>query len=124
MENLKYIHRSINRKGKSIRRRLNRWNFRKLQFFMEYKAKWNGLPVGYFKTNYASGLCPICESKLNPNGQRLLKCKNCGLIFDRDVVATLNLYKSGCGELRSPRTLPGEVWLIEPDGTGGPSQGG
>jgi len=118
MENLKHIRNSINRKSKNLRRRLNRWNFRKLQFFIEYKAKWNGLPAEYSKANYTSSLCPICGWKLNPNGQRLLKCERCRITFDRDVVATLNLYKSGCGEFRSPRTLPDEVWLVKPDGTG------
>ena len=118
MENLKHIRNSINRKSKNLRRRLNRWNFRKLQFFIEYKAKWNGLPAEYSKANYTSSLCPICGWKLNPNGQRLLKCERCRITFDRDVVATLNLYKSGCGEFRSPQTLPDEVWLVKPDGTG------
>ena len=101
MENLRYIRNSINRKSKNIRRRLNRWNFRKLQFFIVYKAKWKGLPVEYSKAKYSSSLCPICGCKLNPNGQRLLKCDKCNLEFDRDVVATLNLYKSGCGEFHS-----------------------
>ncbi len=119
MEDLKYIRSSINnRKSKNIRRRLNRWNFRKLQFLIEYKAKWSGLSVDYVKALYTSSLCPICGCRLNPNGQRLLKCGECNLTFDRDVVATLNLFKSGCGEFRSPRTLPDEVWLIKPDGTG------
>ncbi|MHC1600114.1 MAG: RNA-guided endonuclease InsQ/TnpB family protein [Candidatus Methanospirareceae archaeon] len=118
MEDLKYIRNSVNRKSKSIRRRLNRWNFRKLQFFIEYKAKWNGLSVDYVKAYRTSSLCPICGCRLNPNGQRLLKCKKCGVTFDRDVVATLNIFKSGCGEFRSSRTLPDEVRLIKPDGTG------
>ena len=105
MENLKHIRKSINEKCKNIRRRLNRWNFRKLQFFIEYKAKWNGLSVDYVDPNKTSSLCPICGCKLNPNGQRLLKCEKCSLEFDRDVVATLNLFKSGCGEFRSPQTM-------------------
>jgi len=118
MENLKHIRKSANRKNKNIRRRLNRWNFRKLQFFIEYKAKWNGLSINYVKAYRTSSLCPICRSRLNPNGQRLLKCKKCNLEFDRDVVATFNMFKSECGEFRSPRTLPDEIWLIKPDGTG------
>ena len=118
MEDLKNIRDSINRKRKNLRRRLNRWNFRKLQFFIEYKAKWNGLNVKYIEPNGSSSLCPICGYRLNPKGRRILKCNRCNLEFDRDVVATLNLFKSGCGEPRSPRTLPDEVWLIKPDGTG------
>ena len=69
MEDLKLIRNSANRKSKSVRRRLNRWNFRKLQFFMEYKAKWNDLSVNYVKAYKTSSLCPICGLKLNPNGQ-------------------------------------------------------
>ncbi len=118
MEDLKYIRNSVNKKNKNIKRRLNRWNFRKLQFFIEYKAKWNGLSVNYVKAYKTSSLCPICGCRLNLNGQRLAKCNNCGYFGDRDVVATLNIFKSECGELRSPRTLPDEVWLIKPDGTG------
>ena len=124
MENLKNIRKSVNRKSKNIRRRLNRWNFRKLQFFIKYKAKWNGLCVDYVKAYRTSSLCPICGYKLNPNGQRLLKCNKCGLIFDRDVAATYNLFKrsQNVGSLRSPRTLPDEIWLIKPDRTGEPLQ--
>ena len=124
MENLKNIRESINRKNKKIRRRLNRWNFRKLQFFIEYKAIWSGLAVEYINPRKTSSLCPICGHKLkkNPNRQRLLKCEKCKFEFDRDVIATYNLYKKSqnVGSLRSPRTLPDEVLLIREDGTGEP----
>jgi len=66
------------------------------------KAKWNGLSVNYVKAYKTSSLCPRCGYKLNPNGQRLLKCEKCGLEFDRDVVATLNLFKPGCGSPAPP----------------------
>ncbi len=120
MENLNNLRNTINKTNKNLRRRLNRWNFRKLQLFIEYKAKWNNLPVKYSNAEYTSRLCPICGYELNPNGQRLLKCNICNKIFDRDVTATLNLFKSECGEPRSPRTLPDEVLLIKEDGTGEP----
>ncbi len=124
MEDLKYIRVSINKRNKKVRRRLNRWNFRKLQFFIEYKALWNGLVVEYVNPKNTSSLCPICGRKLKKslNGQRLLRCGKCGLGFDRDVIATYNLYKmcQDVGSLRSPRTLPDEVFLIKEDGTGEP----
>jgi len=124
MENLKHIRELINRKNKKIKRRLNRWNFRKLQFFIEYKAMWNGLVIKYVNPKGTSSLCPICGRKLkkSPNGQRLLKCVMCNLEFDRDVIATYNLYKKcqNVGSLCSPRTLPDEVLLIREDGTGEP----
>jgi len=101
MENLKHTRNSANRKSKSIRR-LNRWNFRKLQFFIEYKAKWNGLSVDHVNPRKTSSLCPMCGCRLNPNEQRLVKCNRCGITFDRDVVATLNIFKSGCGSSVPP----------------------
>ncbi len=68
MENLNNIRNAINKTNKNLRRRLNRWNFRKLQTFIEYKAKWNNLPVKYSDAKYTSRLCPICGCNLNPNG--------------------------------------------------------
>ncbi|HIP63206.1 MAG TPA: hypothetical protein EYH04_03725 [Archaeoglobus profundus] len=73
-----------------------------LQSFIEYKARWYGLNVDYVKPYKTSTLCPIYGCKLNPNGQRLLKCKKCNLIF----VATLNLFKSGCGGVPFPPNAP------------------
>lgn len=86
MENLKHMRESINKKNKKVRRRLNRWNFRKLQSSIEYKALWNRLVVEYVNQKSTSSLCPICGRKLkkSPNGQRLLKCNKCNLEFDRD----------------------------------------
>lgn len=85
---------------------------------------WNGLAVEYVNPRRTSSLCPICGHKLkkSPNGQRLLRCKKCKLEFDRDVIATYNLYKKNqnVGSIRSPRTLPDEVLLIKEDGTGEP----
>ncbi|MCD6503217.1 MAG: transposase [Euryarchaeota archaeon] len=49
--------------------------------------------------------CPRCGSRLNPKGQRLLKREKCGITLDRDLVATLNLFKPGCGS-PIPRTPP------------------
>ena len=93
MENLKHIRNSANGKSKNIRRRLNRWNFRKLQFFIEYKAKLNGIPVVYVNPRKTSSLCPKCGGRLAPKGQRLLKCKSCGYENDRDVIASLNMLR-------------------------------
>jgi len=56
----------VNKKNKNLRRRLNRWNFRKLQFFIEYKAKWCCLDVDYVNPYKTSTLCPICWSGLYP----------------------------------------------------------
>jgi len=110
LENLKGIRKAINRrelkinkyngklqphrtKPRKLLRRLNSWAFRKIQFFIEYKAKWNGLLVNYLDAKLTSSLCPTCGSRLEPNGHRVLRCKNCDFEMDRDVIACLNLLK-------------------------------
>ncbi len=91
MENLKNIRRHI-RYGRKMNRRLHSWNFRKLQFCIEYKAKLEGLPVVYVDPRGTSSLCPICGGKLAPNGHRRVKCR-CGYEQDRDITACLNLLR-------------------------------
>ena len=92
LENLKGIRKNIN-KGKNLNRRLHSWNFRKLQFFIEYKAKLNGIPVVYVNPRKTSSLCPRCGGDLAPKGWRLTKCRKCGYENDRDVVACLNMLR-------------------------------
>jgi len=92
MEDLKGIRGRINY-GRILNRRLHSWNFRKLQFYIEYKAKLEGLPVVYASPKGTSSLCPMCGGRLAPNGHRAVKCKKCGYENDRDVTACLNLLR-------------------------------
>ena len=81
-------------RGKSLNRRLRGfWPVRCLQFYIDYKAKLAGLLVHYVNPRGTSTRCPICGSKLVPNGHRVLKCPKCGLEGDRDVIACLNILK-------------------------------
>jgi putative transposase len=91
MEDLKGIRQHISY-GRKLNRRLHTWNFRKLQFYIEYKAKLNGLPVIYVKPRGTSSLCPICGGRLAPNGHRQLKCR-CGYENDRDITACINILR-------------------------------
>ncbi|MCQ5340779.1 MAG: RNA-guided endonuclease TnpB family protein [Candidatus Methanomethylicia archaeon] len=91
MEDLKGIRKYIN-KGRILNRRLHSWNFRKLQFYIDYKAKLEGLPVIYVNPKGTSSLCPICGGKLASNGHRQMKCK-CGYENDRDIIACLNMLR-------------------------------
>ena len=101
MEDLKEIRKRI-KYGRVLNRRLHTWNFRKLQSYIEYKAKLEGLPVEYVNPRRTSSLCPICGGKLIAlNGYRLMKCI-CGYENDRDVVACLNMLRMR-GLIRSPR---------------------
>ncbi len=93
LEDLKNIRKHINY-GRKMNRRLHSWNFRQLQSYIEYKAKLNGIPVVYVNPKGSSSHCPICGEKLAPNGQWSEKlCRKCEIIWNRDVVACLNLLK-------------------------------
>jgi putative transposase len=108
MENLKGIRKAINKrklkrnkyngkiqahrtKSKRLLRRLNSWNFRKLQKFIEYKALWNDNLVSYVNPNGTSSTCPICGRRSDPNG-RLFECE-CGFKLNRDLLACINMLK-------------------------------
>ena len=92
MEDLNGIKRR--NRGRSLNRRLHGfWPVRRLQFYIDYKAKLAGLPVHYVNPKGTSTRCPICSSRLVPNGHRVLKCPKCGLEGDRDVIACLNILK-------------------------------
>jgi len=92
MEDLNGIKRR--NRGRSLNRRLHGfWPVRRLQFYIDYKAKLAGLSVHYVNPKGTSSLCPECGSKLVPNGHRRLKCPKCGLEDDRDVIACLNILR-------------------------------
>ena len=94
MENLRGIKRR--KRSRLLNRRLhNFWPARRLQFYVDYKARLAGLPVQYLNPRGTSSLCPSCGGRLveAPNGRRLLRCPRCGLEGDRDVIACLNLLK-------------------------------
>ncbi|NJE26939.1 transposase, partial [Thermococcus sp. MV5] len=90
LEDLTEIRDSI-RYSAEMNGRLHRWSFLKLQSIIEYKAKLKGVKVVFVNPAYTSSLCPICGSKLSPNGHRVLKCSNCGFEADRDVVGSWNI---------------------------------
>jgi len=115
MEDLKGIRRGINY-SKNLNRRLHSWNFRRLQFYIEYKANLEGLPVVYVDPKGTSSLCPICGGRLASNGHRLLKCKNCGYENDRDIIACLNLLRMRGAPL--PLKALHEPLVIEVKGKG------
>jgi putative transposase len=93
MEELKGIRQRINL-GRMLNRRLHSWNFRRIQLYIDYKAKLAGLPVIYVNPKGTSSLCPICGGKLIAlNGCRLMRCRKCGYENDRDVIACINMLR-------------------------------
>jgi len=98
MENIKGIrklYRKGNGQGTTYRARLNSWSFYELQRQIEYKARWEGIPVAYVAARGTSVNCSICGSRTYPNGRRTLFCPRCGISIDRDVNAARNILAKG-----------------------------
>jgi len=91
LEDLNGIKERIVNGSKELKRKLSKWNARELQRLIEYKAKWHGIPVIYVNPRNSSRVCPARGGRLIPQEGRLMKCPKCGLVEDRDFIATVNL---------------------------------
>lgn len=115
LENLKNIRGKI-RFSSEMNGRLHRWSFRKLQSNIEYKAKLQGIKVIYVNARGTSSLCPICGAKLSLNGHRMLKCKKCSLIADRDVIGAWNIRLRDLEKIDVQSSVPRESFPMKPEG--------
>src|SRR5207245_2038499 len=100
MENIRGIrrlYRKGNGQGTNYRARLNSWSFHELQRQIEYKARWEGIPVAYVAARGTSVNCSICGSRTYPNERRTLHCSRCDISIDRDVTAARNILAKGGG---------------------------
>jgi len=99
-------------KDRRFNKRLAHWFYCRVQFCIDYEARERGLGVFKVSPRGTSSRCPRCGSRLVNNGHRTLKCGKCGFIGDRDVAATVNLFKrfsskySRCGGLGVPLNAP------------------
>jgi len=114
MENLKGIrklYRKGNGQGQKYRGRMNSWSYFELQRQIEYKARWEGLPVYHVDARNTSKKCSTCGSELIPEENRTLRCPTHGLA-DRDVNASRNIVKLGMRFM--PVGQPSEGMVAEP----------
>jgi len=85
--------RENNKKGKRFNKRIGLWIYRRIQFCIEYEARERGIEVAKVNPRGTSSKCPRCGKKLAEYRHRVLRCRKCGFVGDRDVTATINLYK-------------------------------
>jgi putative transposase len=85
--------RENNKKGKRFNKRLGLWFYRRIQFCVEYEARERNLEVAKVNPRGTSLKCPRCGKKLAEYGHRVLRCRKCSLIGDRDAIAAINLCK-------------------------------
>ena len=97
IEGIRRLYRKGNGQGTTYRARLNSWSFYELQRQIEYKARWEGVPVSYVAARGTSVNCSICGSRITtyPNGRRTLHCPRCDTSIDRDVNAARNILAKG-----------------------------
>ncbi|MBS7614112.1 transposase, partial [Candidatus Bathyarchaeota archaeon] len=88
MEDLTYLRDRI-RYGRRMNRRLHSMPFRKIQFYISYKAMEYGFKPEFADAKNTSRTCPMCGEVSKPNGQ-VFECK-CGFKADRHFVAAWNI---------------------------------
>ncbi len=69
MENIKGIrklYRRGNRQSRDYRARMNNWSFYDFQRQVEYKARWEGIPVSYVAARGTSAKCSKCGNRMFP----------------------------------------------------------
>jgi len=92
---IRRLYRRGNRQGCWYRGRMNSWSYAELQRQIEYKARWEGLPVIYVHPHGTSSKCSICGERMKPEENRILHCPSCGYTVDRDVNAAKNILAAG-----------------------------
>jgi putative transposase len=97
MEELNGIKYRVLNTSKMQNRKLSKWDAKTFQFMLEYKLKWLELPIKFVNPKNSSRTCPLCSGSMASYEGRLMKCKKCNLISDRDIVAVLNLQMWGHG---------------------------
>ncbi|HYR03749.1 MAG TPA: transposase [Nitrososphaerales archaeon] len=79
------------------RRRIALWPFRQLQSYVDYKARWAGVPLEYVSPSYTSKTCNVCgyiNRKLKVTDRSWL-CPKCGAKLDRDPNSAINIERRG-----------------------------
>jgi IS605 OrfB family transposase len=80
-------------KNKDHRTKLIIMGYSRLGKWIDWQAMKHGVPLAIVKPNGTSSECPKCDSKLEENGYRRLRCPRCGFEADRDVIGKLNIRK-------------------------------
>jgi putative transposase len=85
--------RENNKRGREFNKRLGLWFYRRIQFCIEYEARERSIEATKVNPRKTSLKCPRCGKKLAEYGHRVLRCRKCSFIGDRDAIAAINLYK-------------------------------
>ncbi len=109
---IRKLYRKGNRQSADYRAKLNSWSYYELQRQIEYKAKWNGIPVIYVPPQKTSSACATCGSHITECTGRKVWCPQCETLTDRDVNAARNILAKG-GVRFAPDGLSSEAMVEE-----------
>jgi putative transposase len=84
------LYRKGNKLSASFRGRMNSWVFGETQRQIEYKSKWEGVPIWYVNPRGTSSNC-LCGSRVARLEDRKLYCPKCDRVWDRDDLASKNI---------------------------------
>jgi putative transposase len=93
-------------KNKDHRTKLIIMGYKRLGKWIDWQTMKHGVPLAIVNPNGTSSECPQCDSKLEENGYRRLKCPKCEFEADRDVIGKLNIRKRALKKLRI-KAIPG-----------------
>jgi putative transposase len=85
------LYRRGNGQGRLYRGRMNSWVFGETQRQIDYKSRWDGVPIWYVNPRGTSRNCPDCGSRVTSLADRKLYCLKCDRIWDRDDLASKNI---------------------------------
>jgi putative transposase len=66
-----------------------------LQRQIDYKARWEGVPIFCVNPSKTSSTCAICGSKIAECAGREVYCPQCKKAVDRDVNAAMKVLNAG-----------------------------
>jgi len=117
---IRRLYQRGNGQGRGYRARMNGWPFHEVKRQIEYKAAWVGVPVVTLtrsETRGTSSVCPRCGERLQSSRQlsRKLWCQRCREMFDRDLVAVLNISRRGRVRFARSEGVGDEAMVEEPD---------
>jgi len=90
LKGIRKLYRKGNGQGTFFRGRMNSWAFGEIQRQIEYKAKWDGVPIYFVNPRGTSSNC-LCGSRVVPLADRKLYCPMCDKTWDRDVLGSRNI---------------------------------
>jgi IS605 OrfB family transposase len=90
-------------------------SYRRLEFWVDWQAEKQGVPVVVVEPRGTSSMCPKCRSKLVESGYRRMWCSTCGFEADRDTVAVLNIEMKALSKMGGSLTTPTAPQMTDVD---------